>query len=1232
MWETNFDGMVLEINDNGGGWTDVGKPNISPTYNTPASGLIPGGGNPLDGRQAFTGRLPALAAGYPNPQTVTVNLGTAYAGHNVQLRFRVGSDNFVGAPGAHIRNIVIGGILNTPFWAVVAEDGLCPTTTTVVSDLNPSTFGDSVTFTAHVTATSGIPTGTVTFNDGGVMIGMGMLNGTGDATFTTSALTGGSHVITATYNGDSTNSTSTSPYLLQVVNKQATTTTLMSAPNPSVYAQTVTFTATVTPASSGMPTGSVTFTEGATTLATVPLDGAGQASFSTSTLSAGSHPVIAHYLGNTNFMASDSATNVQVVTQATSTVMLTSSVNPSGLGQLVTFTATISAPPATGTVEFRDGATPIGTVAVSGNSASIATSGLSPGVHPISAVYSGDVNISGSTSNTVMQTVNSAPLSCPASPVAPGATFMTTVTGGSSTRDWVASYASGQPNSPVPPFQYVPLPRPQTLTVTAPGTVGNYQLRLYANDTFALIGFCTYQVAAGGAAIEIGDATVTEGNSGTTSATFTVTLSPAASGTVTVNYATADGSATTANSDYAASSGVVTFNMGESVKTITVMVNGDMTPEFNETFFVNLSAASGASILDGQGLGTITNDDGPMPPITCPTSSVLPGATYNVSVNGGSSTLDWIASYPAGAPSMPAPANYQYVPLPRPQTRTLTASGTVGMYEVRLFANDSFVLIGSCTYQVAAGPALSINDVMVAEGNSGTSTATFNVTLSPTSAGTVTVNFATSNVSATAGSDYVATNGTLTFNPGDSLKTVVVTINGDTTPEGNETFVVTLSAPSGATISDALGVGTITNDDGPIPGVTCPSTVAPGATFMVTVNAGSSAMDWVASYAAGAPAVPVPPYQYVPLPRPQTLALTAPSTVGMKEVRLYANDGFVLIGTCPYQVAALPALSINDVTVTEGNSGTTTATFNVTLSPTSAGTVTVNFATADGTATAGSDYVANQRDADVQPRGEPQDGRRDHQRRHRDRAQRDVLREPQRGVGGDDSAMPRVWARSLNDEAGNHLSRWAGGARRDVHRQRARRQFQPRLDRELRPAAPNTPVPPYQYVPLPRPQTLTLTAATNRRLLRGTAVCERHASPSSVSALTRWRTGPTLFFLNRDFSVPEGNSGTTTATFVVRLSPTSMSTVTVDFATADGTRFGRLGLRGEHGHLDLQPGRQHSADQRHDQRRRHQREQRDVLREPHEPPGGDHRGRPRAARLRSPTTTDLRRRSRARRR
>ena len=114
---------------------------------------------------------------------------------------------------------------------------------------------------------------------------------------------------------------------------------------------------------------------------------------------------------------------------------------------------------------------------------------------------------------------------------------------------------------------------------------------------------------------------------------------------------------------------------------------------------------------------------------------------------------------------------------------------------------------------VAALPTLAINDVTLAEGNSGTTAFNFTVTLSAASATAVTVNYATSNATATAGSDYVATSGTLTFAPGVVTQTVTVTVNGDTTVEPDETFLVTLSAPVNATIAAAQGTGTIINDD-----------------------------------------------------------------------------------------------------------------------------------------------------------------------------------------------------------------------------------------------------------------------------------------------------------------------------------------------------------------------------------------------------------------------------------
>jgi hypothetical protein len=110
----------------------------------------------------------------------------------------------------------------------------------------------------------------------------------------------------------------------------------------------------------------------------------------------------------------------------------------------------------------------------------------------------------------------------------------------------------------------------------------------------------------------IDDVVVIEGDAGTTNATFTVSLS-GVSQLVTVDYATADGSATTADNDYVAASGQVTFQPGETSQPVTVVINSDLTDEPDETLFVNLSNATNATIGDDQGIGTIINDDGPDP-------------------------------------------------------------------------------------------------------------------------------------------------------------------------------------------------------------------------------------------------------------------------------------------------------------------------------------------------------------------------------------------------------------------------------------------------------------------------------------------------------------------------------------------------------------------------------------------------------------------------------------------
>src|SRR4029453_6145616 len=112
-----------------------------------------------------------------------------------------------------------------------------------------------------------------------------------------------------------------------------------------------------------------------------------------------------------------------------------------------------------------------------------------------------------------------------------------------------------------------------------------------------------------------------------------------------------------------------------------------------------------------------------------------------------------------------------------------------------------------------AEPTISINDVTVTEGNAGTTTAAFTVSLSNPSSQTISVNYATADVTATAGSDYTSTSGTLTFTPGQVTQPLNVTVIGETAFEPNETFNVNLSLAANAAIADNQGVGTITNDD-----------------------------------------------------------------------------------------------------------------------------------------------------------------------------------------------------------------------------------------------------------------------------------------------------------------------------------------------------------------------------------------------------------------------------------
>ena len=203
----------------------------------------------------------------------------------------------------------------------------------------------------------------------------------------------------------------------EVVSAVDTTTSLQSSEDPSKFGDSVTFTATVSPAQStnGTPTGSVQFSiDGAAVGNPIPLDASGLATLTTSSLAVGSPTVAASYV-NADGNFNDSSTTLaggQIVTTADTTVSVGSSAPTSVFGQSVTLTASVAAvtsglPTPTGAVEFFDGATELGTASLNGGSATYySTAGLAVGSHAITAQYLGDGNFSGSTSTVVSQTVS----------------------------------------------------------------------------------------------------------------------------------------------------------------------------------------------------------------------------------------------------------------------------------------------------------------------------------------------------------------------------------------------------------------------------------------------------------------------------------------------------------------------------------------------------------------------------------------------------------------------------------------------------------------------------------------------------------------------------------------------------------------------------------------------------------------------------------------------------------
>jgi hypothetical protein len=341
------------------------------------------------GSVTFTENGVSLGTGTLTNGIATLTSGTLPTGTNVITVTYVGDSNYIGSSSAVT-------VVVTP-----------ATSATILSaSTNPQAFGQPVIFTAAVSSADTGIGGSVSFLDGATTIGMGAVNASGLATFTTSTLAFGPHTITAVYGGDTNHATSTSTAVTERIVQQATA-LLSSSANPAAAGQNITFTTKVTGAGSTPPTGTITFSDGAVTLGTGTLDATGTATLSTATLAVGMHAITVSYPGDTNYSAA-TASLPETVQTATTQVTIAASANPAIYAAPVTLTATVSSNggPASGTVTFLDGATTIGTATLNGSGmATLAISTLSPGSHSITASYGGNGSANASISTAVVLVV-----------------------------------------------------------------------------------------------------------------------------------------------------------------------------------------------------------------------------------------------------------------------------------------------------------------------------------------------------------------------------------------------------------------------------------------------------------------------------------------------------------------------------------------------------------------------------------------------------------------------------------------------------------------------------------------------------------------------------------------------------------------------------------------------------------------------------------------------------------
>lgn len=493
--------------------------------------------------------------------------------------------------------------------------------------------------------------------------------------------------------------------------------------------------------------------------------------------------------------------------------------------------------------------------------------------------------------------------------------------------------------------------------------------------------------------LSIEDMEVTEGDQNRT-VQFTVRLWPASAQTVTVDYSFSNGSAV-AGQDFVSASGSLAFPPQTTETILNVTLIGDTINEPDEFFFANLLNARNAIIARGQGRATILDDD---PPILS-----INDVAVNVGTNGSAvAVLTVSLSTPARAPvsvdyftvngTAAESTDYQA----QRSTLRIDSGSTSNVILIPIIGNTSdeseeefFVELfnprnaslgrsqGIVTITAEAPVGLFVSDTTVNEGASGKVNATFSVNLRKAIEHDVRVDYFTSDGTATAGSDYIATRGSLLFPAGTTNQQVNVPVLGDQIYEGNETFYLHLTNALNGVISSSRGAATIIDDEN-LPCLSIEDgTTSEGDSGTVVVP-----MQLHLSGPSSAPVsvdVTLPNCASVSPSKPAVQqVIFAPGQV-LQSVQIpilgdtiYEPDEICAVVLSNPQNAAicdgqatltivnddrLPGIEISDVSVNEGSAGPAAARFAITLVGATKETVRFAFSTSDGTALANSDYT-----------------------------------------------------------------------------------------------------------------------------------------------------------------------------------------------------------------------------------------------------------------------------------